>query len=162
MGFEGLSNRWNEWRAAKALRDYRCRRDHEASKPRATMNGAPRSLSISRDLPDDHSQQGSHFLTKFGQDVRRQIIQEVLSPQYYHIIQKGNRLAFLFCTARDGKSHTKYGCWGYQDQMDGTFTTRYWSSNMPQRERDWDWSDPKRMYTTDGEILNFMLTCRMV
>lgn len=125
-----LKRRWER----RALRKYAQGLEDEAQKPRPK----PRPISESVKTPlrpeSDWSWQAqslaipstSLLLSKLTFDERRQIYQLVIGNRCFHVVQKGTRLAFLFCTAKGDATHLKAGCWGMQNLLDGTFLSRYW------------------------------------
>ena len=164
MTLSNVVERWRNWKERRALSSYRQQLERKARKPRPTLPSTRSSLTLPNTDTDPQAgdvvpNPSSSLFTKLTFDTRLEIYRAVLGNQRFHIVQKGARLAFLFCTAKDAVSHTKYGCWGYQN-LDGTFDTRYWDSRTPPWEPHWYDGNERVLYHTDGDILPLLLTCR--
>jgi hypothetical protein len=171
MTLSKVVEKWQNWREDRALRKFRRNLEKKAQKPRPILPSNRSSLTLSRwPSPAAHEQEhlGSLYhqeysllFSKLTFDTRQQIYRAVLGHYCFHIVQKGIRLAFLLCVAKDCTSHTQYGCWGYQN-LDGTFYTRFWTPIMPEDKRPWYDGNLRARYSTDGGILPILQTCRLM
>lgn len=166
-----VTTRLKRWQEGRALRKYVHKLEKEARKPRPKPRPIPDSLKTPLRPDSDGEwqprslavQNSSLLFSKLSFDMRHQIYRMVLGNHCFHIVQKFTRLAFLFCSTQLDASHLDAGCWGIQNS-DGTFLSRYWRwrhinfHEIPPRE------ERKRpiMYTTDGDILSLLLTCRIM
>ena len=166
-----LHKRWKQQRDRTALQKDSLRLDIEAQKRRVPMPSLRQKLTITSSCSTDISQGGfdlnfdhqanSSLLSKLSFDIREQIYRLILGIRCFHIMRKGNRLAFFFCQARTPISHGDDACWGWEYD-DGTFHRRDFQKGDdscphpdPLKE-----TDPTTLYKTDGGLLPLLLACR--
>ena len=167
-----LSKRWKQRRDRIVTENYPTALGIETQKPRAPLPRLRRKLKIlsvrgastaQGPLPYSSNEQvNSILLNWLSFDIREQIYRLVLGEQCFHIIKKGNCLAFLLCQAQEPRSHFHDACWGCASD-NGTFVVR---QNLryirPEAALPWDDSDCNAQYNADGGLLPLLLSCRRV
>jgi hypothetical protein len=151
-----------EWNERRAIEKFRQRLEKRAQIPRPALrsNQSPLMLPENQRAANPCDQASSLFFSKLTFDTRQQVYLALLKSRCFHIVERGARLAFLFCCAKDGISHTKYGCWGFHD-YNGRFLRRDYHLNTPKHELPWYHGNERVELSTDGGFLPLLLTCRL-